>query len=102
MIPDGFPTDTAAKLGRVTRAMLENWDRSGFLAPWIPAPRRGVSRGYSFRDIVAIRVAKDLREAGISLQAIRRVVEYLRARKGLTASEALASTTLVTDGHDVF
>jgi hypothetical protein len=29
-------------------------------------------------------------------------VEYLRKRKGLSATEALASTSLVTDGHDVF
>jgi hypothetical protein len=31
-----------------------------------------------------------------------RVVKYLRARKGLSTTDILASTTLVTDGHDVF
>jgi hypothetical protein len=102
MIPDGFPTEIAASLGRVSRSLLENWARTGFLSPSVPAPRRGVSGLYSFRDVVAIRVASNLREAGISHQALRRVVAYLSGRKGLSATEALASTCLVTDGLDVF
>lgn len=98
----GFTTAIASKLGHVSRSLLETWDRSGFLSPSFPAPRRGVSSRYSFRDVVAIRVAADLREAGISPQALRRVVKYLSTRKGLSPTEALASTNLVTNGHDVF
>ncbi|HEY2509962.1 MAG TPA: MerR family transcriptional regulator [Polyangiaceae bacterium] len=99
---DGFTTEVTAKLSGVSTAVLENWLRARFLAPSVPAPRRGVSAKYSFRDLVAIRVVCELRDAGISLQALTRVVKYLRARKGLSATDALASTTLVTDGHDVF
>lgn len=99
---EGFSTEVAAKLGRVTRSQLETWARTKFLLPSVPAPRRGVSAHYSFRDVVAIRVARDLRAAGISPQALRRVVAYLSKRKGFGASEALASTNLVTDGRDVF
>jgi DNA-binding transcriptional MerR regulator len=98
----GFTTIEAAKLGRVTRSLLENWDRSGFLSPSVPAPKRGVSRRYSFRDVVAIRVASDLKEAGIPPQSLRRVVAYLAKHKGLVGADALASTNLVTDGEDVF
>jgi hypothetical protein len=103
MIEDGFPTDIAAKLGRVSAVTLDTWSRgTKFLAPSIPAPRRGVPKRYSFRDIVAIRVASELRAAGISVGSLRRVVKYLRARKGLSSAEVLASTQLVTDGHDVY
>ncbi len=98
----GFPTEIAVKLGGVTRITLDNWYRTGFIAPSMPAPRRGVSKRYSFRDLVAIRVAGDLRAAGISVRALRLVVKYLRKRKGLSATEVLASTQLVTDGHDVY
>jgi DNA-binding transcriptional MerR regulator len=86
----------------VTLATLDNWSRRGILAPSIvtgPAPH---PRLYTFRDLVAIRVLVALRDKGIDLHGLRRVVEYLRKRKGLSATEALASTVLVTDGHDVY
>src|SRR2546425_8963549 len=100
---EGFPILLAAKIANVTPKTLHNWDARGFLTPSVAdAPARGVSRIYSFRDLVAIRVVCELRDAGISLQALRRVVKFLSGRKGLTASEALASATLVTDGRDVY
>lgn len=102
MISPGFTTEIAAKLAGVTRATLENWERSGFLAPSVPAKRRGVSREYSFRDVVAIRVARELKQEGIPLQALRKVIAYLCARTGLSPTEALAATNLITDGHDVY
>jgi DNA-binding transcriptional MerR regulator len=99
---DGFTTKTATALAGVSRATLERWDRSGFLSPSVPAKRRGISREYSFRDIVAIRVASELKREGIPLQALRKVVAYLCARTGLSPTDALASTNLVTDGRDVY
>ncbi len=102
---DGFPTQTAATLTGVTRKTLENWDRRGFLKPSIKGARgHGLSRIYSFRDLIAIRVADDLRAQGIEVHKLRRVVEYLRKRKGLdfTTSDVLAGTMLVTDGVDVY
>jgi DNA-binding transcriptional MerR regulator len=99
---EGFPTEVAAKLGGVTLDMLANWDRTGFLSPSVPAKRRGISRRYSFRDVVAIRVVGELRTRGITHQALRKVVLYLCARTSLSPTDALASTNLVTDGHDVF
>lgn len=86
-------------------ATLDNWDRRGFLKASVqPAGGHGVSRIYSFRDLIAIRVAAALRERSIDVRNLRRVVEYLRKRKGLdlSASEVLASTVLVTDGHDLY
>jgi DNA-binding transcriptional MerR regulator len=103
-VGEGFPTPIAAKLTGVSIDNLDKWYRTGFLVPSVAdAPSRGVSRIYGFRDLVAIRVVLELREQGISLQSLRRVVEYLRSRKGLTsASEALASSTLISDGQDVY
>lgn len=100
----GFPTPVAAKLTDVSVATLDNWDRRGFLKASVqPAGGHGVSRVYSFRDLIAIRIAADLRQS-IDVRNLRRVVDYLRKRKGLelSASEVLASTSLVTDGHDVY
>lgn len=102
---EGFPTPIASKLTGVSVKTLENWDTRGFLKPSVMAARgHGAHRVYSFRDLVAITVADDLRERGFDVRHLRRVVEYLRKRKGLdlSASDILASTVLVTDGHDVY
>jgi DNA-binding transcriptional MerR regulator len=98
----GFTIDVAATLGGVTRDMLANWDRTGFLAPSMAAPRRGMPRRYSFRDLVAIRVVAELRTQGITHQALRKVVTYLCARSGLSPKEAIAATNLIADGDDVY
>jgi len=50
-----------------------------------------------------LRVAQQLRDAGISLQSLRKVVDHLQQRKDLDAPPAaLSSTFLLSDGTDVF
>ena len=102
MLTSDFSSEETAKLSRVPAPRLNEWDRTGFLAASIPASRRGVSRRYTFRDVVALRIAAELREAGVSLQLLRKVVDYLRAREGLSATEVLARTNLVTNGEQVY
>jgi len=97
-----FLPEQASMLARISPDRLTDWQKSGFLTASIPAKRRGISRRYSFRDVVALRVAGELRESGVTLQMLRKVVEYLRARSGLSATEALARTNLVTDGERVY
>ena len=97
-----FSSEEASKLSLVPVQRLQEWERTGFLRASIPAKRRGVSRRYSFRDVVALRVAGELRAAGVSLQMLRKVVAYLRARDGLSATEVLARTNLVTSGEQVY
>jgi DNA-binding transcriptional MerR regulator len=104
LMTEGFPTAAASKLTGVSIKTLENWDTRGFLKPSVRASRgRGLPRVYSFRDLIAIRVALDLRQS-IDVRNLRRVVDYLRKRKGLelSTSDVLASTSLVTDGDDVY
>ena len=102
MMIGAFPRLLAAKVTGVTPATLDNWNSRGILDSTIAPGPPPQARLYTFRDLVAIRVLVELREAGIDPRGLRRVVEYLRKRKGLSATEALASTSLVTDGHDVF
>lgn len=97
-----FSSEEAATLARVPVIRLKEWDKTGFLPASIPAKRRGVSRRYTFRDVIALRIAAELREAGVSLQMLRKVVDYLRAREGLSTTEVLARTNLVTSGEQVY
>lgn len=106
---DGFPTAIASKLTGVSSKTLENWNLRGFLKPSVAASGAATggartARVYSFHDLIAIRVADDLRQRGIEVRHLKRVVTYLRKRKGLSlsASDVLASTLLLTDGHDVY
>jgi DNA-binding transcriptional MerR regulator len=97
-----FLPDEAAKLAGLSLERLMDWQKSGFLQASIRAPRRGSTRFYTFADLVALRVAVELRDAGVSLQMLRKVVSYLRQREGLSATEVLAKTNLVTDGARVY
>ena len=97
-----FSSEEAAKLARVPVQRLKDWDKTGFLTASIPAKRRGVSRRYTFREVVALRIAAELREGGVSMQLLRKVVDYLRAREGLSATDVLSRTNLVTNSGRVY
>jgi DNA-binding transcriptional MerR regulator len=95
-----FTIGVAARIARVPVTTLVNWRNREILVPSITTSP--LAFRYTFRDLVAIRVLAVLRDAGIDLRGLRRVVEYLRQRKALSATDALASTVLITDGHDVY
>jgi DNA-binding transcriptional MerR regulator len=64
----------------VTYRQLDYWARTGLLTPSIAAASgSGSKRRYSYRDVVELKVIKQLLEAGIALQTARRAVECLRA-----------------------
>ncbi len=101
MKPEGFSTAQVEQLTSIGAKTLHFWDRSGFLSPSVVgAHGTGSRRIYSFRDLLALRVAAQLRDAGISLQSLRKVVSALREMHGV--EQPLAETYLVTNGHDVF
>jgi hypothetical protein len=54
---------------------------------------------YSFRDLVAIRVADDLRSRGIDVRHLHSAVDYIRKREGLDLDLVLPPDTfLLSDG----
>jgi DNA-binding transcriptional MerR regulator len=84
--------------------MLDNWAASRFLVPSIRTGHgSGTRRLYSFSDIAAARVARDLRRAGIPLQSLRVVIKRLQ-KQGFTVAataSALAGVRLLVSGKDV-
>jgi DNA-binding transcriptional MerR regulator len=95
-----FSAGQASRLSRVRYRTLDYWARSGFLAPSAQeASGKGSDRRYTFLDIVQLRVAQRMRDAGISLQGLRKVQALLKER-GLQMP--FAKTYLVTNGRDVF
>ena len=99
-----FSAGQAVKLSGVPYATLDYWVRSGFLSPSVEkAAGKGTDRTFSFRDVVALRVAQRLREAGVSLESLREAVGRIRRLRSLgSASDALSSTYLLSDGRTVY
>lgn len=75
-----FTSEKVCAITHLSKRQLQYWDEQQFLSPSISGKKtgRGRRRLYDFRDLVSLRVAADLRSAGISLQLIRRAVEHLR------------------------
>ena len=86
----------------VPTATLHYWDKTGILKPAVrPAAGRGSRRLYSFRDLVQILVVSRLRDMGLSLQRVRKCLQFLR--KNFPELEApLAQLSFVSDGETVF
>ena len=97
---DSFSTGDAVRITGVSFRNIDYWARSKFIVPSVAeAQGTGSERRYSFSDLLALRVARELREAGVSTQSLRRVVDFLRTRKGLT--NPLAECRLIVTGSDV-
>ena len=64
-----------ARILAVQESRLRYWMQVGFVGPTV---RKGGRFYYTFLDLVAVKCAKDLLEADISLQAARKAVEGLR------------------------
>jgi DNA-binding transcriptional MerR regulator len=97
---ESFSTGEAVRITGVSFRNIDYWARTKFIVPSIADARgTGTERKYSFTDLVALRVARELREAGVSTQSLRRIVDFLRTRKGLT--QPLAGCRLIVTGSDV-
>src|SRR5439155_10279160 len=97
---ESFSAGEASKISGVPYSNLDYWARTKFIAPSISEAKGiGTERKYAFNDLVALRVAQQLREAGVSTQALRTIVEFLRNKRGL--EHPLAEARLVVVGSDV-
>jgi Tfp pilus assembly protein PilF/DNA-binding transcriptional MerR regulator len=67
--------DVAGLLG-VEESRLRYWSQTGFVGP---SARRGGRQYYTFVDLVSVRAARDLLDAGLTLQRVRKNLEALRA-----------------------
>src|SRR3990172_1652217 len=97
-----FNSKMVAKVTGLSYSQIDNWDRTHFIKPSVSdATGRGSTRLYSFGDMVQLKVAKTLRDEGISLQKIRKAISFLR--KNMPEIEKpLAELRFLTDGKTIF
>jgi DNA-binding transcriptional MerR regulator len=79
----------------VTRRQLHYWARTGLVAPAVRTP--GGHHRYTFSDLVALKTAKRLLDAGVSVQGIRRSIRALQ-RTLPQVRRPLAELVLVATG----
>jgi predicted RNase H-like HicB family nuclease len=96
-----FGKKAVIALAGVTPRQVEHWATSDVVRPSIAAAGKGTRRGYSFKDLVALRVAKRLKDEGISLQKIRKTLTFLR-KNFPGVKEPLAELRFLTDGDTIF
>jgi DNA-binding transcriptional MerR regulator len=92
-MPDvGFRGPQVCKIVGITYRQLDYWARTDLLRPSLQeAKGSGTQRRYSYRDLLELKVINQMLRSGISLQSVRRAVEYLRENLG----EEIASASLV-------
>ncbi|PRP96268.1 helix-turn-helix domain-containing protein [Enhygromyxa salina] len=64
-----------ARLFELPESRVRYWSQTGFISP---SARNGARRFYTFKDLISIKVAKELLDAGLPLQRVRRSLDALR------------------------
>ena len=92
--------DAAARIVGLSVRKLDYWARNGLIEPTVDT-RIGARRVrlYGFLDLLALVVATELNNRGVSARHIRQVVEHLRSRG---YDRPLSELTFATVGHRVY
>jgi predicted RNase H-like HicB family nuclease len=99
---NSFNSKTVSKILGIPIRVVDYWDRTNLIKPSVhEASGYGSMRLYSFTDLIQFKVAKFLRDQGLSLQKIRKILNYLR--KHLPEIEKpLVQLRFLTDGETIF
>jgi DNA-binding transcriptional MerR regulator len=93
----GFRGPQVCKIVGITYRQLDYWARTDLVRPSVmDANGSGTQRLYSFRDLLELKVIKQMLDAGISLQSARKAVESLRGFE-----KDVASARIVIQGASV-
>jgi DNA-binding transcriptional MerR regulator len=92
----GYSGRQAAEIVGITYRQLDYWARTDLIRPsLVDAAGSGSRRKYSYRDLLELKVVKNLLDAGIRLESVREAFSYLRDHLG----EDVASVNLVISGR---
>src|SRR3954469_1890453 len=97
MVDEGFSGKKAAEICGITYRQLDYWARTDLIRPSLAdAKGSGSRRRYSYRDLLELKVVKNLLDAGIRLESVRDAFSYLRDQLG----EDVAAVNLVISGRN--
>jgi DNA-binding transcriptional MerR regulator len=91
----GYGGPQVCKIVGITYRQLDYWARTDLVRPSLADARgSGTQRRYSYRDLVRLKVIKNLLDSGVKLQAARKAIDYIRGDLG----DDWASASLVLNG----
>jgi DNA-binding transcriptional MerR regulator len=90
-----YSVTEAADLLGLPPARLRYWSQTGLVGP---SHRERGRFLYTFADLVAVKVARDLTDAGVPIQRVRKNLDALRR---LLPGRPVASLRIVVDGDDL-
>jgi len=97
-VAEGYSGRQAAEIVGITYRQLDYWARTDLLRPSAAdAQGSGSRRVYTYRDLLELKVIKDMLDAGIKLGSVRDVFDYLRRQ----LDSDIASAHLVVSGGSV-
>ena len=97
-----FGRKAVVDLTGVSGRQVDYWATTGVVRPSVKsAAGKGSRREYSFKDLVALKMAKRLKDEGISLQKIRKALAFLR-KHFPDLKQPLAELRFLTDGETVY
>jgi DNA-binding transcriptional MerR regulator len=95
---EGFSGKRTAEIVGITYRQLDYWARTDLIRPSLAdAKGSGSRRQYGYRDLLELRIVKQLLDAGIKLETVRDVFKHLRTLVG----DQIASANLVIQGSSV-
>lgn len=97
-----FNTRMVCDVVGITTRQVNYWDKTGIIKPSVvQASGPGSRRLYSFVDLIQFKVARFLKDAGLSLQKIRKSLKWLGANYP-QIKHPLATLKFLTDGETIF
>lgn len=95
-IEQSYSGKRTAEIVGITYRQLDYWARTDLVRPSHQmAQGSGSRRLYSYRDLLELKVIKNLLDSGIKLESVREVFQYLRENLG----EDVATVNLVISGN---
>ena len=92
---EGFRGPKVCSIVGITYRQLDYWTRTNLVQASISSARgSGTQRLYSYRDLLELKVIKQLLDAGISLQSARKALDVLRQ-----SGDDVATANLVLSGN---
>ena len=94
----GYSAKLTAQVVGITYRQLDYWARTGLLVPDVAAAAgSGSRRQYSYANLLELKIIKRLLDAGIKLEKVRTIFEYMRSE----LQEDISRANLVIDGSSV-
>lgn len=92
---EGYSGKSTAEIVGITYRQLDYWARTDLIRPSLAdAAGSGSRRRYSYRNLLELKVVKNLLDSGIRLEQVREVFSYLQDELG----QDVATANLVVNG----